>query len=618
MYRFTILVCLVFLVLFTSLALADIPKLINYQGMLTNDSGEPLTGMYDITFKIYNASSGGDKRWEETQTDVAVTDGLFNVILGGTKVGGIDLDFSEEYWLDITVGAEHMPERLRFTSVGYAYRSQKADTADYALSSPSGPGDYTWTFRITDGGDTTISSNGGWGICRHGNTLYGNADSTHVNLGIASTTGRSGQNLKYCTVGGGFFNSATGGSATTGGGFGNSADTSYATVGGGWDNAASGVSSTVAGGHSNIADESFATVGGGYDNTASGRSATVGGGYSNSAGNNYATVAGGRDNTASGYSAAVGGGRGNIAGGNYSFACGRRANAIHSGTLVWADTTDADFTSTGNNQFLIRASGGVGIGTNSPDERLHVENAAGDNSIKVSSASACTSSIKMFESNDYGFELAYAGNDDKLHLWSRKFSGNEGIRMTWLKDGRVGIGTTDPERDLHIAASGRTEIALEKTNEPTNKWHMGIYEEDFYITETGVGTWMTLKNGGNVGIRTANPHSGLQVEGSMAMAIKHVDESQANTYYVGHEDRVILAESSGFLCVVLPSAAGIAGRIYTIKAIASWVWILPYTSSQKIDGWSGTGVELDSLGFVTLVSDGSNWWIISMHNASFY
>ena len=142
MYRSTIVLCLAVSVCLTGASLADIPKLINYQGMLTNDSGDPLTGTYDITFQIYNASSGGDKRWEETQTDVAVTDGLFNVILGGATVGGVDLDFSEEYWLDVTVETDHMPERLKFTSVGYAYRAMMADTATVAVSAPTGGG---WT-----------------------------------------------------------------------------------------------------------------------------------------------------------------------------------------------------------------------------------------------------------------------------------------------------------------------------------------------------------------------------------------------------------------------------------------------------------------------------------------
>jgi hypothetical protein len=119
---------------------ADIPKLINYQGMLTDNSSNPLTGTYDINFKVYNAPSGGDKRWEETQTDVAVTNGLFNVILGNATLGGIDLDFSEEYWLEVTVEGEQMGERLRFTSVGYAYRALVADSAAVAGSGTGGGG----------------------------------------------------------------------------------------------------------------------------------------------------------------------------------------------------------------------------------------------------------------------------------------------------------------------------------------------------------------------------------------------------------------------------------------------------------------------------------------------
>jgi hypothetical protein len=106
-----------------------IPHLINYQGMLTDNSGNPLTGSFDIIFKIYNDASTGTMRWSETQSGVTITNGLFSVILG--SVTPIDLAFDEEYWLDITVGGEHMPSRLKFTSVGYAYRAQKADSAAY-------------------------------------------------------------------------------------------------------------------------------------------------------------------------------------------------------------------------------------------------------------------------------------------------------------------------------------------------------------------------------------------------------------------------------------------------------------------------------------------------------
>ena len=50
--------------------------------------------------------------------------------------------------------------------------------------------------------------------------------------------------------------------------------------------------------------------------------------------------------------------------------------ALDDGTFVWADSTDADFTSTGVDQFLVRASGGVGIGVNDPSEALDVNGTA--------------------------------------------------------------------------------------------------------------------------------------------------------------------------------------------------------------------------------------------------
>ena len=57
---------------------------------------------------------------------------------------------------------------------------------------------------------------------------------------------------------------------------------------------------------------------------------------------------------------------------NSSFAAGTRAQANNSGAFVWADSMDADFATTASDQFLIRASGGVGIGTNNPQSALHV------------------------------------------------------------------------------------------------------------------------------------------------------------------------------------------------------------------------------------------------------
>ncbi|UCG33753.1 MAG: hypothetical protein JSU68_03780 [Phycisphaerales bacterium] len=56
-------------------------------------------------------------------------------------------------------------------------------------------------------------------------------------------------------------------------------------------------------------------------------------------------------------------------------AAGRHAKALHDGSFVSADSTAGDFESTAVDQFLIRASNGVGIGTDSPTHQLTV---AGD------------------------------------------------------------------------------------------------------------------------------------------------------------------------------------------------------------------------------------------------
>ena len=110
----------------------------------------------------------------------------------------------------------------------------------------------------------------------------------------------------------------------------------------------------------------FATVSGGASNTASGEKSTVSGGASNTARGESSTVSGGVSNTASGEAAIVAGGTNNAAGGDFSFAAGSRAGALHGGTFVWADSTPGVFQSSGPDQFLIRASGGVGIGEASP------------------------------------------------------------------------------------------------------------------------------------------------------------------------------------------------------------------------------------------------------------
>jgi len=158
-------------------------------------------------------------------------------------------------------------------------------------------------------------------------------------------------------------------------------------IAGGWNNINQGQSSAIGGGEGNLisaftGSPDHSVIGGGYQNTVTGPSDTISGGGANTAMGILATVAGGGNNLANGYAATVGGGlynsatnawavipggNHNVAAASFSFAAGNQAQALHQGAFVWADSQNATFSSTGNDQFLIRAHGGVGINTSNPN-----------------------------------------------------------------------------------------------------------------------------------------------------------------------------------------------------------------------------------------------------------
>jgi hypothetical protein len=156
MNRFIFIISLIILIFLASLSLAGIPKLINYQGMLTKPDGKtPVDdGNYNLTFKIYGSLAGTDSLWREYHPNVPVTNGLFSVILG--SLTNLNLPFDTTYWLGIKVGTDpELAPRMQLTSVGYAFRAVVSDSAIKAISAGSGGG---WTddgtvVRLTTGTD---------------------------------------------------------------------------------------------------------------------------------------------------------------------------------------------------------------------------------------------------------------------------------------------------------------------------------------------------------------------------------------------------------------------------------------------------------------------------------
>ena len=114
-------ILLVFLLLGAAAALqAQTKPPLSIQGTLKNGDGTSVAdGNYNMTFRLYTASSGGTAVWMESQSNVLVRAGVYSAQLG--TVTPINITFTENLFLGTTVGngAEIVP-RTRLTSSPYA------------------------------------------------------------------------------------------------------------------------------------------------------------------------------------------------------------------------------------------------------------------------------------------------------------------------------------------------------------------------------------------------------------------------------------------------------------------------------------------------------------------
>jgi microcystin-dependent protein len=279
------------------------PSLMSYQGFLVDANGAALAPNnpqnFSVVFRIYGSSSGTDRLWTEAQT-VTIDKGNFSVVLGE---GGVE-------------GSEIRPD------LATVFNSNKASDL-YLGITVKGVSNSEILPRLR-----LLTSPYAF-LARTANSLASSDGAALIN----SSEGRLriGQALQ-----------STGGNNRGA----NAVDLQVARVTTSPSQVASGVTSVISGGQNNTASGELSVIAGGSGSTASGRGSVVGGGENNTASGLFATVPGGRNNLASGENA---------------FAVGRRARATHAGSVVFGDNTDADKNSSGDNQFLIQASGGVGI-----------------------------------------------------------------------------------------------------------------------------------------------------------------------------------------------------------------------------------------------------------------
>ncbi|MBN1756140.1 hypothetical protein JW877_08020 [bacterium] len=124
MRKVSVVVFILIIILFSSAL--SIPRLITYQGRITDNAGLGITDTVQIVFRLFNSDTGNIIIWEELHAGVTVHKGLFDVILG--SLTPLDLAFDIEYWLEIWVDGDHLEPRVMLTASPYAFRAAIADS----------------------------------------------------------------------------------------------------------------------------------------------------------------------------------------------------------------------------------------------------------------------------------------------------------------------------------------------------------------------------------------------------------------------------------------------------------------------------------------------------------
>ena len=370
----------------------------------------------DPTFTTHwsNDDSSVDGSEPTNSVPIPVNGGLFTLPMGDTSLpfmGALTPELFQQDNLELRIwfddgenGFAALAPTQALSAVPYALIAQEAATVGGLASSR------LWQL----GGNTGTT----------GNTDYiGTADNQPLDFRVNN---QRGLRLSYPSpgagavpnviggYGGNFVSSGTKGAVISGGGdlgMTNSIgqDSNYATIGGGISNFAEENTTTIGGGENNVIEEyaTGSTIGGGRNNHI------ISGQFTPTF---YSTIPGGTDN-------AIGGAA------SYAFAAGRRAHANHLGAFVWADSQDADFSSSLTNEFAIRADGGVTMSTVGEGKSI----------------------LRLDMERRWEFRQLGYGSETALELASVGDGDDKNFVVTTR--GNVGINTAKPQEKLHVTGN---------------------------------------------------------------------------------------------------------------------------------------------------------------------
>ncbi len=420
-----------------------------------------VAGSQNVVSGDYSSVPGGNVN-AATEVGAVVGGGVGNTASGYSSVVGGGVGNTASGYSSAIAGGESNAASQNFAAIGGGF----ANVASAGESNVGGGNSNTASghFSTVGGGVQNIGDDTASVIGGGRNNRARGAYSVVGGGGGSDPADSNAAAGDQSAIAGGLRNIASGNAAAVGGGYGNTASDFYTTVGGGLLNTASGYEATVGGGQDNAASAFYTTVGGGVRDTASSFAATVGGGLQNTASGPFATVPGGSENVASGM---------------FSFAAGAHAKALHDGTFVWSSGNS--FSSTGINEFLINAPGGVGIGTNAPGKALQI----GDHStpgsegmIRFESRSNVGGNARSWEigvpqtgSDATGKGYAFVIDDTQLGI-------DPEVTVDW-GTGYMGLGVVDATNRIQLPNTdddGGSGIANAWTVYSSRRWKTNIVE----------------------------------------------------------------------------------------------------------------------------------------------
>ncbi|MCA9657109.1 MAG: hypothetical protein KC486_02090 [Myxococcales bacterium] len=133
--------------------------------------------------------------------------------------------------------------------------------------------------------------------------------------------------------------------------------------------------------------------------------------------------------------------------------------------------------------FIDSENGNFGIGTNEPTHSFHVK--TGD-SVGLFESTGGQAYLRIATKEGLGNRVEVANRSGgRLALWVA--GGSDAVNV--LRDGRVGIGLTDPQRQLHVGGGG--ELSLQQGSSVVTDSRAGVYWHsgtDYAIRREG-GDW---------------------------------------------------------------------------------------------------------------------------------